>query len=214
MPSREVDTNPAGGVYSAMSSLAQLDLSTLMAQPLHAVVDAQVELSASTVNYIKLFGIDPSTNTIRNVPISQDSIQVYKDANGAAILDSSGNLQYITERNVLNLPFITLLNVPSLQIKKFTIDLTIELVSIQDISSSFVDENASGLDAWSSGGGSSGNYRTYAKGSSSSTSSSSSTQAIKYDLHLEAATTTPPGLTMLMDFLSRNKVETKAILTE
>lgn len=214
MASREVVSNSAGGVYSAMSSLAQLDLSTLMAQPLHAVVDAQVELSASTVNYIQLFGIDPSTNTIRNVPISQDSIQVYKDAQGAAILDSSGNLQYVTERNVLNLPFITLLNVPSLQIKKFTIDLTIELVSIQDVSSSFVDENASGLDAWSSGGGSSGNYRTYAKGSSSSTSSSSSTQAIKYDLHLEAATTTPPGLTMLMDFLSRHKVETKSILTE
>lgn len=211
MASREVDPNAAGGVYSAMSSLAQLDLGTLMAQPLHAVVDAQVELSQSTVNFIQIFGIDPSTNSLRNVAISQDSIQVLKDANGAPLLDGSGGIQYITEQNILNLPFITLLNVPSLQIKKFTIDLTIELVSIQDVSSSSVADNASGLDVWTQGGGSSGNYRTYAKGSSSSTSSGSSSQSIKYDLHLEAATTQPPGLTMLLDFLARNKIETKGI---
>ena len=212
----ETPTNQDGQVGVA-ASLAQLDLSTLMSQPLHAVIDAQVELSMSTLNYIKLFGIDPSTNTVRNVAISHDTTVVLKNDQGAPILDGSDNVQYAIETNTLNLPLITLLNVPSLQIKKFTIDLTIELVSIQDISSSEVDydmilsstnflaSDRRQLDAWSEGYGSGGNYRTYAKGSSSSGSSS---QAIKYDLHLEAVTTHPPGLTMLMDFLSRNRAET------
>lgn len=203
MSSREVAAAPeAGESISAMSSLAQLDLATLILQPLNAVVDAQVQLSLATILFVKTFAIDPSTNSLRSVAISTDSVQLYKGADGEPVLDSSGSLQYITEQNILNLPVITLMNIPSLQIKKFTIDLTIELLTLQDTSSSSVDAN--GTD-WNSGG-----LKTYAKGSSSATSaSSSSSQAIKYDLHLEMAHTTPPGLTMLLEFLSRNKVETK-----
>lgn len=209
MSSREVDPNNAGGVVSAMASLAQLDMGTLIAQPLHAVIDAQTELSLSTIRFIKNFALDASSQTLRSVYISQDSVQMVKDGEGAPVLDSSGDIQYATEHNILKLPFITLLNVPSLQIKKFTIDLTIELVSIQDVSSSSINDETSGADAWYLGGGSSGNYRVYAKGSSSESSSGSATQSIKYALHLEAATTAPPGLTMLLDFLARNKVETR-----
>jgi hypothetical protein len=209
MATREVNDPTSGGVVSAMSSLAQLDMGTLIAQPLHAVVDAQTELSLSTIKFIRDFAIDPSSQSLRNVVISQDSVEVLRDEQGNAILDACGNIIYTTQQNILNLPFITLLNVPSLQIKKFTIDLTIELISIQDVSATSVKEDATGLDAWTSGGGSSGNIRSYAKGTSSESSSGSASQSIKYALHLEAATTQPPGLTMLLDFLSRNKVETK-----
>lgn len=214
MVMRAVDNVQTQGPISATSSLAQLDMATLLAQPLHAVVDAQTELSLSTIKFIKDFAIDPSNGgtSLRNVVISQDSIQVLRDDRGNPILDGSTNqLQYVKEQNVLNLPFITLLNVPALQIKKFTIDLTIELVSVQSISGEYTSDLGSGYDSWSSGGGSAGigSYRSYAKGTSSETSSSSSNQAIKYSLHLEAAVTTPPGLTLLMDFLIRNKMESK-----
>ena len=214
MVMRAVDNVNTQGPISATSSLAQLDMATLLAQPLHAVVDAQTELSLSTIKFIKDFAIDPSNGgtSLRNVVISQDSIQVLRDDRGNPILDPSfGQLQYVKEQNVLNLPFITLLNVPALQIKKFTIDLTIELVSVQSISGEYTSDLGSGYDSWSSGGGSAGigSYRSYAKGTSSETSSSSSNQAIKYSLHLEAAVTTPPGLTLLMDFLIRNKMESK-----
>ena len=206
MSSREVAAAPeAGESISAMSSLAQLDLATLILQPLNAVVDAQVQLSLATILFVKTFAIDPSTNSLRSVAISTDSVQLYKGADGEPVLDSSGSLQYITEQNILNLPVITLMNIPSLQIKKFTIDLTIELLTLQDTSSSSVDADGDNGTDWNSGG-----LKTYAKGSSSATSaSSSSSQAIKYDLHLEMAHTTPPGLTMLLEFLSRNKVEGK-----
>ena len=215
MVMRAVDNVNTPGPISATSSLAQLDMATLLAQPLHAVVDAQTELSLSTIKFIKDFAIDPSNggNSLRNVVISQDSIQVLRDDRGNPILDASfGQLQYEKVQNVLNLPFITLLNVPALQIKKFTIDLTIELVSVQSISGEYTSSDlGSGYDSWSDGGGSAGigNYKAYAKGTSSETSSSSSNQAIKYSLHLEAAVTTPPGLTLLMDFLMRNKQESK-----
>jgi hypothetical protein len=209
MATRSVEPTTTGNVVSAMSSLAQLDMSTLIAQPLHAVVDAQTELSLSTIKFIKDFAIDPSSQSLRNVTISQDSVEVLLDADGAPVF-KDGSLQYVTTQNILNLPFITLLNVPSLQIKKFTIDLTIELVSVQDVSSTKITEDQTGLDAWNAGGGSAGNYRSYAKATSSETSSSSANQSIKYSLRLEAATTTPPGLTMLLDFLSRNKSESKS----
>jgi hypothetical protein len=209
MSSREVAAVPEGGSISAMSSLAQLDLATLILQPLSAVVEAQAALSSSTVKFIKDFAIDPSTNSLRNVLISTDSTQVYSDANGP-ILDSSGNIQYVTEQNILNLPVITLLNIPSLSISKFTIDLTIELLTLQDTSSASVDADSDSN--WSAG---SGGLKTYAKGSSSATSaSSSSSQAIKYDLHLEMKHVTPPGLTLLLEFLARNKVETKRTKTK
>jgi len=213
MVTREVNNiNTQATPISATSSLAQLDMATLVAQPLHAVVDAQTQLSLSTIKFIKDFAIDPSNGgSLRNVVISQESIVVLRDDRGNPILggDLSNELQYTKEQNVLNLPFITLLNVPALQIKKFTIDLTIELVSVQSISGTYETDLGSGYDAWNAGGGSGGSYRTYAKGTSSETSSSSSNQAIKYSLHLEAAVTTPPGLTLLMDFLMRNKMESK-----
>jgi hypothetical protein len=209
---RDVDaaqTDPNYGFTntSALSDLAGLPMSLLISQPLHAVVDAQVELSLSTARFIKEFAIDPSTNTLRTVQISTDSVEILKDGAGQPLLDSSGNVQYAVESKVLNLPFITLLNVPSLQIKKFTIDLTIELISVQDSSMTQSSDFVSGYDAWNAAGGSGGSYSTIAKGSSSGTSSTSNTQAIKYELHLECATTTPPGITMLMDFLTKNKRE-------
>ena len=48
----------SGEVISASSAFAQLDMGSLIAQPLHAVVDAQVQLSLSTVNFIQNFAID------------------------------------------------------------------------------------------------------------------------------------------------------------
>jgi hypothetical protein len=194
---------------SALSDLAGLPMSLLISQPLHAVVDAQVELSLSTARFIKDFAIDPSTNSLRTVKISTESVEVLKDPKtGQARFDDSGNLMYAVESKVLNLPFITLLNVPSLQIKKFTIDLTIELLSVQDSSlSQTTTDVKSGFDSWNAAGGSAGSYTTIAKGSSSEISSSSSSQSIKYQLHLECATTTPPGVTLLLDFLSKNKQE-------
>ena len=213
MSSREVAAAPeAGESISAMSSLAQLDLATLIAQPLHAVIDAQAQLSLSTILFVKTFAVDPSTNKLRNIAVATESVEVYKDSGGQPILDSSNNLQYVTEQTILNLPVITLLNIPSLQIKKFTVDLTIELMTLQDTSSASIDGGGEtgAENAWNSSGGSSGGLKTYAKGSSSATSSSSSSsQSIKYELHLEASHTTPPGLTMLLEFLSRNKVENK-----
>jgi len=200
---------PADGqITSAMSSLALLDMSSLIAQPLHAVVDAQVELSLSTVKFLRDFALDASGESLRNVVISQNSVEVLRDADGNPVL-TDGSLNYVTEQQILNLPLITLLNVPSLQIKKFTIDLTIELVSVQTISGEVeTTSNGTSYDSWNNGGGSSGSYKSFVKGSSSERSSASATQAIKYALHLEAAVAQPPGLTMLLDFLVRNKKET------
>ena len=203
---RQVDnTTPV----SAKSTYSQLDLASLLAQPLHAMVDAQTELSLSTIKFIRDFGIDPSGDgtTLRNVIISQDSSEVLRDDRGVPILDDNSQIQYATSQNILTLPLISLLNVPALQIKKFTIDLTIELISIQTISGEYIKDYQSGYDTWAAQGGSAGSYKSYAKGSSSETNSSPN-QSIKYSLHIEAAISQPQGLTMLMDFLMRNKKET------
>ena len=206
----------SGEVISASSAFAQLDMGSLIAQPLHAVVDAQVQLSLSTVNFIKNFAIDASTNNLRNIVISQESIAPRTDANGLSLFDSSGNALYDIEQKTLNLPLITLLNIPALQVKKFTIDLTLELLSVQDVSASIntdsiVTISSFGYDNWNVKGGSSGVYRSFARGTSNE--SSTNTQSIKYAVHLECATTTPPGVTLLLDFLNRNKIE-KTIYTE
>lgn len=197
-------------VISASSAFSQLDMGSLIAQPLHAVVDAQVQLSLSTVNFIKNFALDSSTNTLRNIVISQESIAPRTDANGNPVFDSSGNPLFDIQQNTLNLPLITLLNVPALQVKKFTIDLTLELLSIQDVSAtintdSITSLSSFGYDNWNVTGGSSGIYRSFARGTSNE--SSTNQQSIKYAVHLECATTTPPGVTLLLDFLTRNKIE-------
>jgi hypothetical protein len=197
------------GVISATDALAQLQLGQLFAQPLTAIVEAQAQLSIATVKFINDFAIDPSTNALRTVVISQDST-VPDIQNGNVQYDESGNVIYLTETRSLNLPFITLLNVPSLQITKFNIDLTVELVSIQDSSSEIAIESVdSGVSSyWNSTGGAGSGVQFYAQSSEKQTASQSASQKITYDVHIEAESTQPPGVQLLLDFLIRNKRET------
>lgn len=151
-------SDAANADFSA--ELGDIDFENLIGGPLNACVTAQTNASIATVNFIKEVGFvktdptDPnSTEEIRMVDFTHmrkvlnPAYDATKDPTGSGT-DSDGNPKYNDQNVELKVPFISLLNVPSLRIETCDIDFNVKLNSTYTKNVS----NSLGVDASVSGG--------------------------------------------------------------
>lgn len=118
------------------AELGSIDFENLIGGPLNACVTAQANASLSTVNFIKEVGFDEDNN-LRMVDFSYTKTVPNDDGTGTTTEDVS-----------LEVPFLSVLNIPSLRIETCEVDFNVKLNSVytKDVSSEF------GIDAEASGG--------------------------------------------------------------
>lgn len=118
------------------AELGSIDFENLIGGPLNACVTAQANASMSTVNFIKEVGFEDD-GTLRMVDFSYTKTVPNDDGTGTTTEDIS-----------LIVPFVSVLNVPSLRIETCEVDFNVKLNSVytKDVSSEF------GIDAEVSGG--------------------------------------------------------------
>ncbi|MFD2826528.1 DUF2589 domain-containing protein [Leeuwenhoekiella polynyae] len=119
------------------AELGSIDFENLIGGPLNACVTAQANASMSTVSFIKEVGFDEDGN-LRMVDFSYNRQVDDPDNPGTPI----------TEAVALQVPFVSVLNIPSLRIETCEVDFNVKLNSVytKDVKSEF------GLDAQVSGG--------------------------------------------------------------
>ncbi len=119
------------------AELGSIDFENLIGGPLNACVTAQANASLSTVNFIQEVGFDED-NKLRMVDFSYTKTVPDPDNSGSTI----------TEDVSLEVPFVSVLNIPSLRIETCEVDFNVKLNSVytKDVSSDF------GIDAEASGG--------------------------------------------------------------
>jgi hypothetical protein len=141
-------SNAANADFAA--ELGSIDFEKLIGGPLNACVTAQSNASLATVNFIKEVGFDDDDN-LRMVDFSHKKDKANpnlgKDPNDVPA-GTDVTTPIITENVVLKVPFVSILNIPSLRIETCTIDFNVKLNSVysRDVSSEF------GINASASGG--------------------------------------------------------------
>jgi len=151
-------SNAADADFAA--ELGDIDFENLIGGPLNACVTAQTNASVATVNFIKEVGfqkVDPSDQNSKeeirmvdfthNRKVLNPAYDATKDPTGTGT-DSDGNDKYNDETVELKIPFISLLNVPSLRIETCDIDFNVKLNSTYTKNVS----NSLGINASVSGG--------------------------------------------------------------
>ena len=133
------------------SELGSIDFEKLIGGPLNACVTAQTNASMATVNFIQKVGFDED-NKLRMVDFSHTKVKANPNL-GKTIPDdvpvgTDVVSATIEENVVLTVPFVSVLNIPSLRIETCDINFNVKLNSVysKDVSSEF------GLDASVSGG--------------------------------------------------------------
>jgi hypothetical protein len=118
------------------AELGSIDFATIIGGPLDACVTAQNNASISTVKFIKEVGFDDD-GKIRMVDFSYKKI----------VPDPNDSEKTIEKPVVITVPFISILNIPSLRIETCEVDFNVKLNSTftKDVSNEFgINAGASG----------------------------------------------------------------------
>ena len=149
--------------------MSGFQLEQLLLTPFKSAQEAQIALSWSSLKYISDYGLDSSGN-LKIVHINS----TYYDVSSATTKDIS-----------LNIPFISLINMPSLSMKNISANFDITIQS-QTINSQDVTQS---------------NITTYGNISSEN----SGKYQPKYKVQIDAINEKPPGLQMLYDYINTNR---------
>ncbi len=156
---------------------SNIKLDQLLFAPFKSSHESQILLSLSTLKYISDYGLDSSGN----LKIAQINSSYY-DASNQIIRDVS-----------LNIPVVSLINIPCLNVKNVTIDLNINIRS-QTIESKSTILNSGSFS-------NNNNIETSGYVSSENSKSTGST----YNIKVEASDEKPLGLLMLYNFINTNR---------
>ncbi len=140
---KTADTFAASDAANAdfAAELGSIEFDKLIGGPLNACVTAQANASLATVNFIKEVGFDRDGELImvdfshkrnkRNPNFGKDSSDVPAGTNTTD--------EYIEEDVQLTVPFVSVLNIPSLRIENCTVDFNVKLNSVytRDVSDKF-----------------------------------------------------------------------------
>jgi hypothetical protein len=140
------------------------------------------------------------------------------------LMDQTGKVLQVQGIRTISVPFITLINVPSLAMNLVTIDFTISIKTQTAVTTSTTTGPATNTSVgvvdnvpftsnespWWEGGGSAGFGRktiTTTTGTVASTevAKSETTTTSTYQVSLKAKQKQPPGMKILLDFVTRNK---------
>jgi len=172
-----------------------LPMDQLIGGPLTAACDAQVSLARATSDFIQDVGFED--NKVRYVDFKYDK---YEDQVG-----SDNTVNRVKKEYSLNVPFITIVSVPTLQITEVDINFMME------VKSSFSDKTSNSksgtVDATAKAGFGPFSVKATVKGSvaSSKDTQRSSDNSAKYDISLKARQSgTPEGLSRVLDILQQS----------
>jgi hypothetical protein len=160
---------------------SNIKLDQLLFAPFKSSQESQILLSLSTLKYISDYGLDSSGN-LKIVQINSS----YYDASNQIIRDVS-----------LNIPVVSLINIPCLHVKNVTIDLNI------NIRSQTIESKGANLTIGGSVGLFSNNTKIETTGYVSSENSKSTGST--YNIKVEASDEKPLGLLMLYNFINTNR---------
>lgn len=178
-----------------------LPITQLISHPLFAITGADYQMSMNTLDFIKqLFN-----NSNTGGPTSDELLGTPKMLKFSyhiidTIVDNSGNLLQETTTNTFAIPILSLINLPSLQIQKATIDLVLDVSDIVKTETS----NNNSL------------YKAYGRLSSSTNKETTNNANYKISISTERVNNTEALnniLTALTNTSSETKIssETKAI---
>ncbi len=175
--------------------LESLPLDHLISAPLMSACAAQVQLSNATCDFVKQMGFDDDDN-VKMVSFKMNE------------RDASGVVQEVN----INVPLLTVLNVPSMQIQSVSIDLVVEVDAMSENKNTSESEKTSafgvkvnaGYKGWGLNVKSEVTYNTTAKLSSSTSNNDKLNTKAKYQINLLAENRQPVGLTKILDRLVSN----------
>ena len=114
------------------AELGNIPFSKLISGPLNAAVEAQNSASIATVNFIKEVGFDEN-NEIRQVDFSYKKTIPNPNLNAdPSTLPPGTNTTSPTliDDVIINVPFLSIVNIPSLRIETVDIDFNVKLNSV------------------------------------------------------------------------------------
>ncbi len=139
--------------------------------------------------------------------------------NRVYILDEDGKVMYVQGIRTLSIPFISLVNVPSLFINEVSVDFAISIKTQASVSADSSNETFALTAAYNDSRGYRSRNQTYTHTTAASTSaaqskSDTSTEST-YLVSMKARQIEPPGIAALMLFITGNKdTASKKILDE
>ena len=172
-----------------------LPMSDLISQPLIAAAQAQGQLAGVTQQFIKDIGLQGDDNSL--------SARTVNFGFNSPVTDAKGNTTL--EHNDLNVPLLSIVNVPNLSVKKATVDFTMEVKSSsRDTSSSSTTGNVSTTAKYKSWWSPVSVQMTASVSTNKKSESVRSTDnSAKYDVHVEARDDgAPEGLMKVLDILN------------
>ena len=172
-----------------------LPMSDLISQPLIAAAQAQGQLAGVTQQFIKDIGLQGDDNSL--------SARTVNFGFNSPVTDSAGNTTL--EHNDLNVPLLSIVNVPNLSVKKATVDFTMEVKSSsKDTSSSSTSGNVSTTAKYKSWWSPVSVKMTASVSTNKKSEHARSTDnSAKYDVHVEARDDgAPEGLMKVLDILN------------
>lgn len=125
------------------AELGSIDFATIIGGPLDACVKAQNNASVATVSFIKEVGFEGTGNNTKLRMVDFSYKKTVPDTSEGAAEGATKE-----ESVVINVPFVSILNIPSFRIETCEVDFNVKLNSTytKDTSSEF------GIDAGASGG--------------------------------------------------------------
>lgn len=173
------------GIVPGLLIIPGLLIDQILLAPFKSAQEAQISMSLSSLKYISDYGLDSNGN-MKIVQINSS----YYDATSSSIKDTS-----------LNIPVISLINMPCLSVKNVSVDFNISIQSQKITSGAFTPSvllSSSFLTPSTTANGS-----INATGNLSS--SKTNTNESQYKIHIEAVNEKPLGLLMIFDFINTNR---------
>lgn len=150
----EADDNLFSAMNNTVSTadfaaeLGSIDFEKLIGGPMNAAVTAQTNASLATVNFIKEVGFDRDEDgEVKGLKMANFSYKKMIPNPDYDEVDNPGAPESIEDTVDINVPFISILSIPSLRIETLDIDFNVKLNSTysRDVSSSLgVDASVSG----------------------------------------------------------------------
>ncbi|MBO8415064.1 MAG: DUF2589 domain-containing protein [Proteobacteria bacterium] len=172
-----------------------LPMADLIGGPLQAACEAQINLAGATADFIQRVGFSPDSNDIRMVNFSFTRP-------GTNVAANEGFTDYGLEKVEMNVPFLSLVNTPSLSLKRVSVTFDMEVKNSTSQKES--SDKSGSLDANASIGISffKANVKISGSISSHKENTRSSDTSAKYHVEVLAEDTgMPEGLCRVLDIL-------------
>jgi hypothetical protein len=194
----------------AVALANSLDFDQMLSAPFNAIAKSQAALSLATIEFVNTLTLDLSGN-LKTTTISA----FYDDVSGSIVTDNGG----VTTRQSmksLTIPFISLVNIPSFQIQKMTLNLDISIDSITKEAAAF--QTQTDFEATNDSGGFMGlignivaqpEISIKVSGATQNEKSNENSQKVIYKIEVVGEQVRPRGINVLLDWASssQNPVE-------